>query len=63
MFTVAVFFGKDATAVFLHVEAELAGFILPLAEADAEIAVDKFRARLGGEMLADFFDFFMLLIR
>ena len=41
---VAFFFGKDATAVFLHVETEFAGLLLPIAETFAKVAIEEFDA-------------------
>ena len=36
---VAVLFGEDAAAVFLHIKPHLTRFALPLAEAGAKVAV------------------------
>ena len=46
-------FGKDAAAVFLDIEAQLAGARLPVAEHGAEVLVIKLRAGLFGGAVGD----------
>ena len=62
LFAIAVFLREDAAAVFLHIEAEVAGFRLAFAEADAEIAVEEFDTGDGGEIFADFDELLVLLV-
>ena len=62
MFAVAVLLGEDAAAVFLHIEAELAGFGLPLAEANAKVAVEKLHAVEVGGTLAGLDELLVLLV-
>lgn len=60
---IAVFFGKNATTIFLHIEANLARLRLAFAEADAKIAIDKFETGEGGKFFAEFFNYVVFLVR
>ncbi len=62
LFAVAVFLGKNAATVFLHIEAECAGFGLAVAEANAKVAVEKLDPAHSGEFFADFDKLFVLLV-
>ena len=62
LFAIAVFLREDAAAVFLHIEAEVAGFRLAFPETDAEIAVEEFDAGEGGKIFADFDELLVLLV-
>lgn len=62
LFTIAVLLREDAAAIFLHIEAEVAGFRLAFPEADAKIAVEEFDAGEGGEIFADFDELLVLLV-
>ena len=50
---VAVLFAEHAAAVLLHIQPQLAGLLLPLAEAGAEVAVQKRNTVLRGHLLGD----------
>ena len=63
LFGVALFFGEDAAAVFLQIEAEGASFGLPLAETRAKITIKKLYARESSKLLADRAQLIVLLIR
>ena len=62
LFAVAIFLGKNAATVFLHVEPKRTSSSLPLAETNAKIAVEKFNSAHGGEFFADFDELFVFLI-
>ena len=62
MLLVAVFLGKDATAVLLEVEAKSAGLCLTLAEADAKIAIEEFDTRESFELFTDGDELVVLLV-
>ena len=62
LFSVAILFGENAAAVFLHIKPELAGFGLPFAEASAEVAVEEIDAVEIGGTLTDFDKLIVLLV-
>lgn len=62
LLSVAVFFGEDAAAIFLHVEAKLAGFILPIAKSNSEVAIEELNARESGKFFANSFQFVVFLV-
>ena len=63
MFLIPIFFAKNTPAVFLHVEAELAGFGLACAEANAKVAVEKLNSAHRGEFFTNSDELFVFLIR
>ena len=59
---ITFFLGEDATAVFLHIQAELASLILTLAETFPEVTINKFDTGKLCEIFANCFELVMLLI-
>jgi hypothetical protein len=62
-FFISFFFGKNAAAVFLYIQAASAGYGLALPEKRPEIPVQKGNAPLRGRFLSNTADRFMLLPR
>ena len=59
---VAVLLAEDAAAVLLHIQPQLAGLLLSLAEAGAEVAVQKRNTVLRGHLLGGLTQQLMVLV-